>query len=357
MIKGWGSMGRKLLIIFFSIAVLTGLYSFFSDIFHKTDAKVERTSDILIEDSYQNFAWGFQYNGVAICADGSIYSFDMESKVYPQRPPENLKEYSEYILKNARLENARVSDKDLGKMLNYIPQIDPKRQTEPKSGGNDMGLHSIVIYDYVNDSKISLKTKGDWSSKNTSLHAIGLVRLTEKYTNKVRLENAMKQKLARIEHEGKWKSDVLKLYDTKMPLYADLRSLGLGRWVYYHDKNGTPCILRIINGKIEKLYQRGGFEGFTYLDDTDPCNVYDVDGLLFIEQEAKGTYALNMSVISKDDVKAGKYDFYAFNLSEDGSNNTINNDGENFTYGKIKYFPKVRMTVGEFREKISGNKL
>lgn len=32
--------------------------------------------NIIIENSYINYAWGFQYNGTVICDNGDIYRFE-----------------------------------------------------------------------------------------------------------------------------------------------------------------------------------------------------------------------------------------------------------------------------------------
>jgi predicted small lipoprotein YifL len=149
-------------------------------------------SDVLAEDSYTNYAWGHQYNGAMICADGSIYLFDKSNDDIAVNV-NSAQEMNEYSLNNAELSDIRVSDDDLQEILEYISQIDPDKHSEEKNTANDAGSHNIQVYDYTADSKISLKETGDWESKNTSPNADKLVKLITKYTDKARTENAQKQ--------------------------------------------------------------------------------------------------------------------------------------------------------------------
>jgi hypothetical protein len=154
---------------------------------------VKGASDVLAEDSYANYAWGYQYKGVVICADGSIYTFDKNSDDIAVNV-NSAQEMNEYILNNAELSDIRVSDDDLQKILEYISQVDPDKHSEEKNTANDAGSYNIQIYDYAADSKVSLKETGDWESKNTSPNADKLVKLITKYTDKARAENAQKQR-------------------------------------------------------------------------------------------------------------------------------------------------------------------
>jgi len=340
------------------VIIAGGAYFIF---FNKSDtitviASSGGTSDIIAEDSYLNYAWGYQYNGAVICADGSVYVFDRSYGYYNDDwnadwgddggNVNDFQKMNEFIQNNAMLASVRVSDSDLKKMSEYIPQINPDKRGKEEYTAIDAGLHEILIYDYAANSKISLEKTGDISSKNTSPCTDKLVKLITKYTDKAKKEYAQKQKREHSELVAKWEKSVHAQYDTQMPVYADLSDIGLGIWKHYKDERDKPCILRVtVNGKIDKMDEswRRDIDNFTHLDDTDLCDVYTVNNILFVEQGAKGTYAVNIAIISKDDIKDGKYDVYMFNL-----------DG---VKEKIQSYPKQQMTVAEFIEKVKNNEL
>jgi|GEM_PF-4741789 len=153
----------------------------------ETTAQIQKTAtakstDIIIEASYANMAWGYHYSGVLICADGSIYTFNTNKPVTtPYDYPNTLKGKGEVLLKIAHPEEKKVSDKDLKKMLEYISQIDKTKQSKRTNTANDAGANVISVYDYSTDSKILLKETGDWTSKNKSPCAKKLIKLVEKY--------------------------------------------------------------------------------------------------------------------------------------------------------------------------------
>lgn len=208
-----------------------------------------------------------------------------------------------------------------------------------------MGQHSVRVYDYNKNKQVSISTSGDWNNKDTSKEATDLIELIKKYTDKVRSDNAKKQKQEQEEKTAQWEKDVLYLYDTQMSTYANLSDIGLGVWKHYKDENDNPCILRVTNGKIEIVDKAGQrqLDTFTYLDETDLCNIYTLNNLLFVEQGARGTTAINVTVISKDDIKIGKYNMYMFNIEN--------------VLEQIKSLHKQQMTVAEFKEKVKNNEI
>jgi gamma-glutamylcyclotransferase (GGCT)/AIG2-like uncharacterized protein YtfP len=141
------------------------------------------SSDILIENSYINFAWGFVYYGQVICVDGSIYSFDASAK---GESDHTFTELSEFILEYAVLEEERVSEEDLQKIREYSSGIDPNQQSKPESTAFDAGSNRILLYDYENKKEITLIESGDYESRNTSKDADKLIKIVEKYTKRIR---------------------------------------------------------------------------------------------------------------------------------------------------------------------------
>jgi hypothetical protein len=140
-------------------------------------------SDILIEDAYINYAWGFVYFGQIICADGSIYSFDASAK---GESDHTFTEGNEFIWEYAVLEEERVSEEDLQKIIEYSSGIDPNKQSKRESTAFDAGSDRILLYDYENEKEIVLIEAGDYESRNTSKNADKLVEIIEKYTKRIR---------------------------------------------------------------------------------------------------------------------------------------------------------------------------
>ena len=104
---------------------------------------------IIVEDSYINWAGGFSYEGTVICDDGSIYKFSMNDK-------KDKYEFS----KDIKSENFQY---------NY-------------SGGADIGQHSIHIWNYDLNEKITLSAFGDWIGSNSSKNINELINIIKKYT-------------------------------------------------------------------------------------------------------------------------------------------------------------------------------
>lgn len=147
--------------------------------------KFTSTPDILIEKviletSYINYAWGFQYNGKVICDSGNIYSFSKSDRAAYVSASTDLETLNNYILSGDTKFVGRVNDKDLKNMKEYAKTID-SNYTEAASGGNDMGANVTSIWNYDKNEKILLKETGDWNKENTSENSEKLNELIEKY--------------------------------------------------------------------------------------------------------------------------------------------------------------------------------
>lgn len=138
------------------------------------NAEIDTTDNaVLIESSYVNYAWGYQYYGVVICNNGQIYEFEVDDKKADINR-DNLVE-SKYAKK--KLKN--VSKSDLSLMKEYISQIEDN-YTEQQSA-MDAGSNSISVYKGDENKKIILKETGDYNRKNTSTQTDALLKLIEKY--------------------------------------------------------------------------------------------------------------------------------------------------------------------------------
>ena len=159
------------------IAVLTLIIICFYKFISMPDILIE---NVILESSYINYAWGFQYNGKVICDSGNIYSFSKSDMAAYVSASTDLETLNNYILSGDTKFVGRVNDKDLKTMKEYAKTID-NNYTEASSGGNDMGANVISIWDYDKNEKTLLKETGDWNKENTSENAKKLNELIEKY--------------------------------------------------------------------------------------------------------------------------------------------------------------------------------
>ena len=159
------------------IVTLVLVYVSFYYFISKSDVSTET---IILASSYINYAWGFQYNGKAICDSGNIYSFSKSDRAAYVSASTDLETLNNYILSGDTKFVGRVNDKDLKTMKEYAKTID-NNYTEAASGGNDMGANVISIWDYDKNEKTLLKETGDWNKENTSENAKKLNELIEKY--------------------------------------------------------------------------------------------------------------------------------------------------------------------------------
>lgn len=170
-------MKRVYWIILTIMVVLILVYVSFCHFISKSDVSTET---IILESSYINYAWGFQYNGKVICNSGNIYSSSKSDRAAYASASADLETLNNYILSGDTKFVGRVNDKDLQAMKEYTKTI-ANNYTEAASGGNDMGANVISIWDYDKNEKILLKETGDWNKENTSENAKKLNELIEKY--------------------------------------------------------------------------------------------------------------------------------------------------------------------------------
>ena len=92
------------------IVTLVLVYVSFYYFISKSDVSTET---IILESSYINYAWGFQYNGKVICDSGNIYSFSKSDRAAYVSASTDLETLNNYILSGDMKFVGRVNDKDL----------------------------------------------------------------------------------------------------------------------------------------------------------------------------------------------------------------------------------------------------
>ncbi len=138
---------------------------------------------IIVEDSYINWAGGFSYEGTVICDDGSIYKFSMNDKKDKyEKSYEDLKKLNIAILNNKTKYVGKISEEYLKEIKEFSKDIKSENFQYNYSGGADIGQHSIHIWNYDLNEKITLSAFGDWIGSNSSKNINELINIIKKYT-------------------------------------------------------------------------------------------------------------------------------------------------------------------------------
>jgi hypothetical protein len=143
---------------------------------------VVSTQKFLCEQTYMNFAWGFQSSGLYIDADGGVYAFT------PQRGKGNEPETLSEEELTARYATGRrllrtLPAAQVAEMAALIPQTAKGPYSPRKQEGADMGGKVTSCYVFEATSQryrpIMLTTTGDWSNRNLSPAAARLANWVE----------------------------------------------------------------------------------------------------------------------------------------------------------------------------------
>ncbi|NOQ71773.1 MAG: hypothetical protein GQ574_07225 [Crocinitomix sp.] len=134
---------------------------------------------------YQNFAWGYTFNGWMIDSDGNVNSFNLPEGM-------NGADSLGYISESELIENISNCDGIIGSVTKrklytqnkLINKAANGAFSEGTSHGADMGQYSYYCYQFDTDvgryKRILLHTEGDWSYYNESNEAKAITRWMKK---------------------------------------------------------------------------------------------------------------------------------------------------------------------------------
>lgn len=172
-------IGISLIIIIIAIIAIVSLWIYKkSNIVNGIDISNKR---VLIEKSYQNYAWGYQYSGTVICEDGSIYSFKFEK---PSDTKYDKKtKASKDILEHITESKGTVNKDDLKQLKEQLSTI--TNDVTEKHAAYDAGQTSIKYYHYDTNEIITLKSSGDYERQNNSQNLDNVLKILKKYDMEV----------------------------------------------------------------------------------------------------------------------------------------------------------------------------
>ena len=166
-----------ILIILIPLVLIGLLVSNKNNVITSSDRK------IIVESSYSNYAWGYTYQGMAICEDGTIYKWNMDSDYfnvkYSSENNYNLRDDSNRILKYSVKEERMVSNSDMIELKKNISKL--KDDIDMHNVGNDIGSDAIIVWDYSKGKKITIKETGDFEGENNTREAQNIIRIINKY--------------------------------------------------------------------------------------------------------------------------------------------------------------------------------
>ena len=152
------------------------------------DYIVGKGQEILFQQEYVNYAWGFQHNGYIIDIDGNVLTFknpdkwnfpDKDSKLTDQQVKENIA--------SSTLTGKKISKTDLHKYINYIDNISSSKITSPRNAGADMGSLVYYCYQFSENSSIykatKIKMEGDFECENLNFYSKRVVDWMKNISN------------------------------------------------------------------------------------------------------------------------------------------------------------------------------
>jgi hypothetical protein len=132
---------------------------------------------IIAEKAYKNYAWGFNYNGMAMFDDGTIYKWNFSGSYVDYNVNSNS-EHIQWIIEHGNEVDEKVSEEDLNKIKQNIETLDGTIDFE--NTALDAGSSYIVVWN-SNDKKITLREKGDLTGENNSTNTKKLIEIIETY--------------------------------------------------------------------------------------------------------------------------------------------------------------------------------
>lgn len=171
---------RKILLLFTLVILLTSCSN------NNASSTENIINNVLIEKTFINFAWGFQYHGTIILENGDIYSINVNekdhyNKIFKLTEDEEILFNTNELLLNSKVDKkGSVKKKDLEKIKNEMKLLE-ETYTEPFVTAYDSGGYTTNVFDYSKNKIILLEETGDWEKKNTSESAKKIIEIVNKY--------------------------------------------------------------------------------------------------------------------------------------------------------------------------------
>ena len=146
---------------------------------------VSKGQEILFQQEYINYAWGFQHNGFVIDINGNVLTFDKPDKWnFPDKDGKLTEQQVKENIASCTLTGKMISKTDLYRYINYIDNISSSKVTAPKNTGADMGSLVYYCYQFSENSgtykATKIKMEGDYQCENLNFFSKKVVHWMKK---------------------------------------------------------------------------------------------------------------------------------------------------------------------------------
>jgi hypothetical protein len=146
---------------------------------------VSKGQEILFQQEYVNYTWGFQHNGFIIDIEGNILTFENPDKWnYPDKDGKLTEQQIKENIASCTLTGMKISKTDLQKYINYIDNISSSKVTAPKINGADMGSLVYYCFQFSGNSSTykatKIKMEGDYQCENLNFYSKKVVHWMKK---------------------------------------------------------------------------------------------------------------------------------------------------------------------------------
>jgi hypothetical protein len=140
------------------------------------DHIISGSQEILFQQEYTNYAWGFQHYGFIIESNGNVLAFRNPVKWnFPDKDSKLTKEQVKENISSCTLSGKIIPKTELQKYINYIDNLASSKISLQKNVGADMG--SLVYYCYQFSETSStykatkIKMEGDFECENLNFYS------------------------------------------------------------------------------------------------------------------------------------------------------------------------------------------
>lgn len=134
---------------------------------------------VILEKSYLNSFNGFEYSGVALCDDGTIYTWKSNDEISFSKNI-SMKEKSAWIVDNGEISNKKILKSKMKKINSYIKSLEDEESNSVLKSTEE-GTITIRVWDYKDSKFYILKETGGYETYNSNEYSKKLIEFTENY--------------------------------------------------------------------------------------------------------------------------------------------------------------------------------
>lgn len=134
---------------------------------------------VILEKSFFNSYNGFEYSGIVLCNDGTIYTWKSNDEISFSKNT-SMKEKGSWIVENGELLNKKISKSKMKKIEKYISLLEDENNNSVLKSAEE-GTLTIRVWDYDDSKFYILKETGGFETYNSNKYSKKLIEFVEKY--------------------------------------------------------------------------------------------------------------------------------------------------------------------------------